>query len=59
MANDGNGRVMRWDESDSEGEIVVGAGGRGQGSYLLSHPSGLSLDDGGDLYVADCVNHRI
>ncbi|CAF4143771.1 unnamed protein product, partial [Adineta steineri] len=39
-----------------EGEIVVG--GNGQGNQL-DGPRGLSFDDEGNLYVADCCNHRI
>ncbi|CAF1456140.1 unnamed protein product [Adineta steineri] len=51
-----NQRVIRWWEGKEEGETIVG--GKGTGNEL-NHPSGLSFDDEGNLYVADCDNHRI
>ncbi|CAF3764938.1 unnamed protein product, partial [Adineta steineri] len=55
----GNDRVMRWCEGEKEGEIVVGGNGKGNQTNQLNGPTGISFDDGGNLYVADCENDRI
>ncbi|CAF1431558.1 unnamed protein product, partial [Adineta steineri] len=41
------------------GEIVAGGNGEGNQSNQLNYPQGLSFDNEGNLYVADCINHRI
>jgi sugar lactone lactonase YvrE len=55
VADHGNARVMRWRER----EIVVNRHGHEEGSHQLSLPTGLSMDDEGNPYVADCWTHRI
>ncbi|CAF4106501.1 unnamed protein product, partial [Adineta steineri] len=50
---------MRWCEGDETGEAVVGGNERGNQLNQLDHPNGLSLDDEGNLYVANFLNHRI
>ena len=39
--------------------IVAGNGSDGNASNLLKHPHGIFVDINLDLYVADCLNHRI
>jgi sugar lactone lactonase YvrE len=50
---------MKWMKGEKEGIVV--AGGQGQGNSLtqLSDPQGLTVDDLGNVYVADSGNHRI
>jgi sugar lactone lactonase YvrE len=50
---------MRWCKGAKEGTIVVGGNGEGEQSNQLYYPEGLSFDRQGNLYVADCDNHRI
>ncbi|CAF4398867.1 unnamed protein product, partial [Adineta steineri] len=50
---------MRWCEGKEEGEIVVGGNGQGNQSRQMNFPTGLSFDEEGNLYVADCLNRLI
>ena len=59
VADYDNHRVMRWCKRAKEGTIVVGGNGEGKRSNQLYYPRGLSFDQQGNLYVADCNNHRI
>ncbi|CAF4174188.1 unnamed protein product, partial [Adineta steineri] len=59
IADYSNHRVMRWNEGDTNGRIVVGGNGQGHEPNQLSFPSDLSFDVEGNLYVVDCLNHRI
>ncbi|CAF1419655.1 unnamed protein product [Adineta steineri] len=55
-----NHRIMRWYEGKEEGEVVVGGNSKeGNQSNQLNGPLGISFDDERNLYVADCLNHRI
>ena len=50
---------MKWVKGAKEGIVV--AGGQGQGNNLtqLFYPQGVIVDRWGNVYVADCSNHRI
>ena len=50
---------MKWMKGAKEGIVV--AGGQGQKNSLtqLSLPEGVIVDDLGNVYVTDCLNHRI
>ena len=56
-----NNRVMKWLKGAKEGIIVAGGHGYGYGNSLkqLYNPMGLLVNEVGDIYVADCINHRI
>ncbi len=55
-----NHRVMRWNKEAKEGRIVVGGrNGKSAQSNQFNVPKGLAFDRDGNLYVADCENHRI
>ena len=41
------------------GSVVAGNGVNGSSSFELNDPHGIFVDTNGDLYVADCGNHRI
>lgn len=59
VADCGKNRVMRWNEGEREGRIVVGGNRQRREKNQLCQPVGLSFDLEGNLYVADCHNHRI
>ena len=67
IADEYNQRVRRIDPSGNistiagSGDIYGGFGGDGgpATSARLSYPSGVALDVGGNLYIADELNHRI
>ncbi|CAF2132676.1 unnamed protein product [Rotaria magnacalcarata] len=53
-------RVMRWTQGDNrQGTVIVGGNGQGAGVNQFNLPIGLSVDRHGNLYVADCNNHRV
>ncbi len=59
MSDNENHRVMKWMKGAKEGIVV--SGGQGQGNKLtqLSHPTGVIVDQMGNVYVADFGNYRI
>ena len=40
-------------------KLMKRTGTKGRGDGQLSYPSGLCIDCNGDMYVADCSNHRV
>ena len=44
---------MRWSKGATQGSIVVGGNGQGEGINQFNGPVGLSFDRQGNLYVAD------
>ena len=59
MLDSENRRVTRWCEEAEEGIIVVDGNGTKEQAIQLNGPEGLSMDGEGNLYIADCLNHRI
>ena len=51
--------VMKWLKSAKEGIIVAGGHGQGNSLNQFDWPLGLIVSEVGDIYVADCRNHRI
>ncbi|CAF4353303.1 unnamed protein product, partial [Adineta steineri] len=51
--------VMKWRKDAKEGTIVAGGNGQGRNLNQLHYPEGLFVDDLGQIYVADCWNHRV
>ena len=45
--------------SKKDFQLVRRTGTKGEGEGKLNHPSGLCTDTNGDVYVADCDNHRV
>jgi sugar lactone lactonase YvrE len=50
---------MKWMKDATEGFIVAGGQGRGNGLTQLSCPQGMIVDHSGTVYVADSNNHRV
>ena len=68
VADNGNNRVLEYNTpltSDTTADIVFGQGGSftsnniGVSADSLHSPTGIALDAGSDLYVADNVNNRV
>jgi sugar lactone lactonase YvrE len=55
--NRGNNRITRWCEGMAT--VIVGGNGMGGRAHQFNVPTGLSFDRHGNLYVADCWNHRV
>ncbi|WP_459076919.1 cadherin-like beta sandwich domain-containing protein [Cohnella rhizosphaerae] len=65
IADSNNNRVRKVD-TDGKISTFAGTGTAGSGTdgtaataFSLFTPSGLALDDGGNLYIADTSNHRV
>ncbi len=48
---------MRWLKGATEGIVVAGGQGEGNGLRQLLHPHGIIVDQLGSVYVADMSNH--
>lgn len=55
--NRGNNRITRW--CDGIATVIVGGNSMGRRSDQFNVPVCLSFDRRGNLYVADCWNHRV
>jgi sugar lactone lactonase YvrE len=55
----GNHRVIKWEEDATQGIVVAGGQGEGNGRTQVSYPSGVVVDQLGTVYVAEERNHRI
>jgi sugar lactone lactonase YvrE len=54
----GNNRVREITAGATAGTIVAGGNGAGAGLGQLDGPSGLTVDDSGNIFIADTNNHR-
>ncbi|CAF1262707.1 unnamed protein product [Rotaria magnacalcarata] len=55
-----NDRVTRWTQGDrTQGTVILGGNGYGEGEDQLDYPDGLSFDRYGNLYVVDMGNNRV
>ncbi|CAF2959356.1 unnamed protein product [Rotaria sp. Silwood2] len=61
IANFGASNIVRWILGDNKWTIVEGDtnGLNGNTSTLLDHPTSITYDPMGNMYVADMFNHRI
>ncbi|CAF1079799.1 unnamed protein product [Adineta steineri] len=50
---------MKWRKDAKEGRIVAGGNGERSSLHRLSRPQGVFVDDLGQIYIADCDNHRV
>src|SRR5579871_4805597 len=50
---------MKWKKGARKGIIVAGGKGEGDSLTQLHDPSGIIVDHFGNIYVTDCLNHRI
>ncbi|CAF1058505.1 unnamed protein product [Didymodactylos carnosus] len=54
-----NHRIMLWTLDASNGIIVAGGNGRGNGANQLNQPYGICIDSNSTIYIADCGNNRV
>ncbi len=54
-----NHRIMRWPTGATQGSVIAGGNGAGEGSNQLDSPRGLLFNRHGNLYVVDEYNHRV
>lgn len=60
VADAGNHRVQRWSAGATSGVSVAGTSGiSGNGAGQLSNPTDITVDAGGNLFIADYGNHRV
>ena len=71
VADEGNSRVLEYNtplSTDTTADLVFGQGGSftsavinsgGVSASSLYYPTGVAVDAGGNLYVADYGNHRV
>lgn len=64
VSDTGNNRVLFYPEGSTTASAVYGQGdfssaAASSGQSGLSSPMGLAIEDDGDLYVADRLNHRV
>lgn len=52
-------RVIMWDPETNRGTTVAGGNVAGSGMNQLSNARAMTMDDTGNLYIADYANHRI
>jgi DNA-binding beta-propeller fold protein YncE len=50
---------MKWIKDAKEGVIVAGGNGQGNSLIQLFNPIGVTVDQMGNIYVADSCNNRI
>jgi sugar lactone lactonase YvrE len=50
---------MKWIKGAKEGIVVAGGHGNGNSLRQLDCPLGMTIDQMGNIYVADCRNDRI
>ena len=56
MADTNPSRIQKF---NSAGDWQLTVGGYGSGNGKFRYPSGVAVDGGGNLYVADTANNRI
>ncbi|MFN8678660.1 MAG: NHL repeat-containing protein [Thermomicrobiales bacterium] len=62
VADTGNNRVVKFQYTDNSGsglQYVTSAGSTGSGSSNFNRPTGIAVDDCGNLWVADQINNRV
>lgn len=62
VADTGNRRIMKFgptSTSATNGSIVAGGNGSGNGANQFDQPNGVHVDGSGNIYVADFQNRRI
>ena len=54
-----NHRVVAFRLDGSAARVVCGTGEAGSGAGELNRPAGLAMTATGDLWVVECLNHRV
>ena len=59
IVDNGNGRVIRWQQGASQGEVIAGGNGAGNRTDQLALPRFAAMDQQGTLYVTEYTNKRV
>ncbi|CAF4035525.1 unnamed protein product, partial [Rotaria sp. Silwood1] len=59
IVDNGNGRVMKWEQGSSSGQIVAGGNGAGNRSDQLALPRYVAVDQEGTLFITEYTNKRV
>jgi sugar lactone lactonase YvrE len=60
IADEDNGRIMRWEPGAFIGECIAGCSGTpGAAANQLDHPGSIAFDSSGSMYVNDWGNNRV
>ena len=50
---------MKWTKGTKTGIVVAGGNGKGEDRTQWSSPTGVWVDEWGNVYVVDSLNHRV
>ena len=59
IVDSGNGRVMKWKQNASSGQVVAGGNGEGNRSNQLALPRYVTVDNEGTLFITEYTNKRV
>jgi sugar lactone lactonase YvrE len=59
IADSENDRVVKWPRGATQGIVVAGGNGRGNGLHQLNRPTFVVVDEAGGIYITDRENHRV
>ncbi|CAF2880612.1 unnamed protein product, partial [Rotaria sp. Silwood2] len=59
IVDNGNGRVMKWQQGASSGQIIAGNNGIGNRSDQLDSPRYITVDQEGTLFITEYTNKRV
>ncbi|CAF1183081.1 unnamed protein product [Rotaria sordida] len=59
IVDNGNGRVVKWKQGASSGQIIAGGNGVGNRSDQLALPRYVAVDQEGTLFITEYTNKRV
>jgi hypothetical protein len=59
IVDNSNGRVMKWEQGASSGQVVAGGNGVGNRTDQLALPRYVTIDNEGTLFITEYTNKRV
>jgi DNA-binding beta-propeller fold protein YncE len=59
IVDNGNGRIMKWEQGARSGQVVAGGNGVGNQTNQLALPRYVTVDKEGTLFITEYTNKRI